>query len=137
MHHLKESEITAWRGIAFEEVCLQHIDQIKRTLQIAGVSSRESSFILRGDDGQEGVQIDLIIDRADDVINVCEMKFCKSDYVVTKAYAEKITHRIEVLEKMSPAKTFHPTLVSTAPVFRNEYSDIFLSLITIDDLFKE
>ena len=135
MHHLKESEITSWRGIAFEEVCLQHIEQIKQTLQIAGVSSRESSFILRGDDGQEGVQIDLIIDRADDVVNVCEMKFCKSEYIVTKAYSEKITHRIEVLEKMMPSKTFHPTLVSAAPVRRNEYSDTFLSQITIDDLF--
>ena len=86
MHHLKESEITSWRGIAFEEVCLQHVDQIKHTLQIAGVSSRESSFILHGDDGGEGMQI-------------------------------------------------HPTLVSAAPVHRNEYSDIFLSQITIDDLF--
>ena len=115
---------------------MQHIEQIKHTLQIAGVSSRESSFVLRGDDGQEGVQIDLIINRADDVVNVCEMKFCKSEYVVMKAYAEKITHRIEVLEKMSPSKTFHPTLVSAAPVHRNEYSDIFVSQITIDDLFK-
>ena len=136
MHHLKESEITSWRGIAFEEVCLQHIEQIKQTLQIAGVSSRESSFILRGDDGQEGVQIDLIIDRADDVVNVCEMKFCKSEYIVTRAYSEKITHPIEVLEKMMPSKTFHPTLVSAAPVRRNEYSDTFLSQITIDDLFN-
>lgn len=70
------------------------------------------------------------------MINVCEMKFCKAEYVVTKAYAEKITHRIEVLEKMSPSKTFHPTIVSVAPVCRNENSDIFLSQITIDDLFN-
>lgn len=135
MHHLKESEITSWRGIAFEEVCLGHIDQIKHALQIAGVSSHESSFILHGDDGGEGMQIDLIIDRADDVVNVCEMKFCKSEYIVTKAYSEKITRRVEALEKISPSKSFHPTLVSAAPVHRNEYSDIFLSQITIDDLF--
>ena len=81
------------------------------------------------------MQIDLIIDRADDVVNVCEMKFCKSEYIVTKAYSEKITRRVEALEKISPSKTFHPTLVSAAPVHRNEYSDIFLSQITIDDLF--
>lgn len=135
MHHLKESEITSWRGIAFEEVCLLHINQIKHALQIAGVSSRESSFVLHGDDGGEGMQIDLIIDRADDVVNVCEMKFCKSEYIVTKAYSEIITRRVEALEKISPSKTFHPTLVSAAPVHRNEYSDIFFSQITIDDLF--
>ncbi|MCR4773327.1 MAG: ATP-binding protein [Prevotella sp.] len=135
MHHLKESEIASWRGIAFEEVCLQHIDQIKRALQVAGVSSNESSFILNGDDGQEGMQIDLLIDRADDVVNVCEMKFCKSEYVVTKAYSEKIVRRTQTLEQLLPSKTFHPTLISAAPVHRNEYSDTFLSQLTIDDLF--
>lgn len=114
---------------------MQHTDQIKHALQIAGVSSRESSFILHGDDGQEGMQIDLIIDRADDVVNVCEMKFCKSEFIVTKSYSEKIARRIETLEQIFPSKTFHPTIVSAAPVHRNEYSDIFLSQLTIDDLF--
>ena len=127
--------MASWRSIAFEEVCLQHIGQIKRTLQIAGVASRESSFILHGDDGQEGMQIDLIIDRADDVVNVCEMKFCQSAYVVTKAYAEKIAHRMEYLEQLFPSKAFHPTLVSAAPVHRNEHSDIFIAQVPIDDLF--
>ena len=116
---------------------MQHVGQIKYALQIAGVASRESSFILHGDDGQEGMQIDLIIDRADDVVNVCEMKFCKSEFVVTKSYNEKITRRIETLERMYPSKTFHPTLISAAPVHRNEYSDTFLSQLTIDDLFAE
>lgn len=135
MHHLKEAEIASWRGIAFEEVCLGHIEQIKRALQIAGVASRESSYIIRGDDGVEGMQIDLIIDRADDVVNVCEMKFCKSDYVVTKSYSDKMTRRIETLEKMMPSKTFQPTLITAAPVHRNEHSDIFITQLTIDDLF--
>lgn len=135
MHHLRESEIAAWRGIAFEEVCMQHIGQIKHALQIGGVSSRESAFILHGNDGQEGMQIDLIIDRADDVVNVCEMKFCKSEFIVTKSYAEKIARRIEALEQALPSKTFHPTIVSAAPVRQNEYADIFFSQLTIDDLF--
>lgn len=135
MHHLKESEISSWRGIAFEEVCLQHVEQIKRALQVAGVSSNESAFIQNGDEGQEGMQIDLLIDRADDVVNVCEMKFCKSEYVVTRAYADKITRRTQTLEQLSPSKTFHPTLITAAPLHRNEYSDVFLSQLTIDDLF--
>lgn len=135
LHHLKESEISAWRGIAFEEVCMQHIDQIKRSLQIAGVSSRESSYILRGENGEEGMQIDLIIDRADDVVNVCEMKFCKSGYVVTKAYAEKIARHIERLEQMIPSKTFLPTLISVSPIHSNEYADTFAARLSLDDLF--
>ncbi len=126
MHQLKESEIMTWRGIAFEEVCMQHIEQIKRSLQVAGVSSRESSFVLHGDDGQEGMQIDLLIDRADDVVNVCEMKFCKSEFTVTKAYAEKMSRRIETLEQLSPSKAFHPTLISSAPVHRYARERIML-----------
>ena len=136
MHHLKESEITAWRGIAFEEVCLQHIDQIKHALQIAGVSSHESAYIVQGENGQEGMQIDLMIDRADNVVNVCEMKFCKSEFVVTKSYAERITRRIEALEQLFPSKTFHSTLVSAEPLHRNEYADVFRSHLTMDDLFS-
>lgn len=135
MHHLRESEIASWRGIAFEEVCLQHIDQVKRALQIAGISSVESSLIVRGNDGNDGMQIDLLIDRADDVVNVCEMKFCKSEFTVTKSYADTITRRTEQLERMLPSKTFLPTLISAAPMRRNEHSDVFRSQLTLDDLF--
>lgn len=135
MNHLKESEISSWRGIAFEEVCMQHIAQIKRALQIGGVSTRESSYVLHGDEDNDGMQIDLIIDRADDVVNVCEMKYCKGEFIVTKSYAEKIARRIEALEKLFPSKTFHPTIISAASVKRNEHSDAFLSQLTIDDLF--
>ena len=114
---------------------MQHIDQIKRSLQIAGVSSRESSYILRGENGEEGMQIDLIIDRADDVVNVCEMKFCKSGYVISKTYAEKIARRIERLEHLIPSKTFLPTLISVSPIYSNEYADTFAAHLSIDDLF--
>ena len=82
------------------------------------------------------MQIDLLIDRADDVVNVCEMKFNKSAISITKDYADKLTERIAALEVANPAKTFHLTLVSTAPQKTNKYSDIFTSKITIDDLFK-
>ena len=135
MHHLRESEIASWRGIAFEEVCLQHIDQIKAALQIAGVSTTESSLVVRGNDEQDGMQIDLLIDRADDVVNVCEMKFCKSEFTVTQSYAEVITRRTARLEELLPSKTFIPTLITSAPVFRNEHSDVFRSQLTLDDLF--
>ena len=137
MHHLKESEISAWRGIAFEEVCMQHIAQIKQALHVGGVSSRESSLIIRADGEHEGMQIDLIINRADDVVNVCEMKFCKAEYTVTKSYSEKIARRIASLEQMMPSKTFHPTLITAAPVRQNEYTDVFISKLTINDLFTD
>ena len=132
---MKESEITAWRGIAFEEVCFQHISQIKIALQINGVSSLESAFIIKGDDHTEGTQIDLLIDRADDVVNICEMKYCKTDYVVTKDYADKLVRRQSLLEVQQPDKTFHLTLISTGAIHQNEYADTFTSVVTLDDLF--
>ena len=64
-----------WRGIAFEELCLNNIRSIKKALEIGGVSSNESSLNIKGEDSAEGSQIDLIIDRADNVVNLCEMKF--------------------------------------------------------------
>ena len=135
LHHLKEPEITSWRGIAFEEVCLQHIPQIKIALQIAGVASHESSLIVSGDHDTEGMQIDLLIDRADDVVNVCEMKFSKSDYVITKSYADKMQRHLDQLERIQPDKKYHLTFVTVKPIERNAYSDIVKSSITSEELF--
>ena len=134
-HHMRESEIASWRGVAFEELCFSHISQIKRALQIGGVSSRESAFVVRNDGNNDGMQIDLCIDRSDDVINLCEMKFNKEEYLVTKSYAETLAKRQSAIEQMMPCKTVHTTLVSAAPLHRNEYSDIFTSQVTLDDLF--
>ena len=135
-HHLNESQISSWRGIGFEEVCMQHIAQIKQALQIAGVSTNESSLITHAKGEHEGMQIDLLIDRADDIVNVCEMKYSKAPYIITKSYAEKLTQRIVALEESRKDKTFHLTLISTHPLQHNEYSDIFISTITLDDLFR-
>ena len=133
--HLKESEIVSWRGIAFEEVCMQHIWQIKVALQIAGVSSQESSFIVHSGEESDGMQIDLIIDRADDVVNVCEMKYSKANYVITKSYSEKLQRRIAALENLQPTKSYHLTFVTVNPIERNAYSDIVTSEVTADELF--
>ena len=135
-HHLKEPEIASWRGVAFEEVCFQHIYQIKMALQIAGVSSKESALIVKGSGKKEGMQLDLLIDRADDVVNVCEMKFNKSALTITKANAQKLVSRVSTLEKTNPDKTYHLTLISVMPLKPNAYSDTFTVRITIDELFK-
>ena len=114
---------------------MQHIRQIKSALQIAGVASRESALIVKGDKDNEGMQIDLLIDRADDVVNVCEMKFSKAAFAVTNAYAKKLVQRLHDLETLHPKKTFHLTLISVNSMQRNEYSDIFTSAVVAEDLF--
>lgn len=132
-HHLKESEIASWRGIAFEEVCFQHIAQIKHALGISGVSSRESAMIARGTKEDTGMQLDLLIDRDDDILNVCEMKYVRTAERIPSAYEQKIAERQTKVEQASKDKTIHMTLVSTCPY--SNASDVFQSVVTTDDLF--
>ena len=134
-NHLKEGDVSSWRGIAFEEVCLQHISQIKSALGIAGVSTRESAYIVRGNGDKQGMQIDLLIDRADDVVNLCEMKYCRTPFTVTKDYAQTLASRLKGMEEGFPSHTFHLTYIGSAELAHNEYSDIFNSVVTLDELF--
>ncbi len=132
----QSQSVTSWRGIAFEEVCLSHIQQIKAALGISGVSSTQSAWALHGDDEKEGTQIDLLISRKDNVINMCEMKFCGDDFKVTKAYERKLAHRQIVLSEMISRRTvIHPVLITTYGLTYNEYSGSFLHTIIMDDLF--
>ncbi len=133
--HLTESDVASWRGIAFEELCLQHISQIKYALNIGAVSSEESSLIVKGSEEADGMQIDLLIDRADDVVNVCEMKFYKATYAVTKSYAQVLNSRLQALEQMYPNKTFLLTYIGNSELATNEYSELFASSVTLEDLF--
>jgi len=129
--------VSSWRGIAFEEVCLSHIQQIKAGLGIAGVSSEQSAWAVKGDDEKEGTQIDLLINRKDNVVNMCEMKFYGEEFTVTKAYERKLAHRqILLSEKVSRRTVIHPVLITTYGLTYNEYSGAFVHTLTIDDLFE-
>lgn len=125
-----------WRGIAFEEVCWQHIPQIKRALEIGGIQSTSSAWSIKGDDDIGGAQIDLLINRNDNVVNLCEMKFASIPYVIGKDEDMRLRHRIEVLrEALSPKQTIHLTMVTTYGIAKSKYSGIVQKEVTIDDLF--
>ena len=128
--------VSSWRGIAFEEVCLSHIQQLKAGLGIAGVSSEQSAWAVKGDDEKEGTQIDLLINRKDNVMNMCEMKFYGEEFTVTKAYERKLAHRQILLSGMVSRRTvIHPVLITTYGLTYNEYSGAFVHTLTIDDMF--
>ena len=130
--------IVSWRGFAFEEVCLLHINQIKQAIGIQGVSSRQSSWAVAGNDEQDGTQIDLVIERADHIVNLCEMKFYGENFSVDKAYFQKMNYREKMLtERISRKDVVHSILVTTYGLTYNEYSGIFQKVVTLDDLFKE
>lgn len=126
----------SWRGVAFEQVCWQHIDQIRRTLEIGGVKTSVSAWCVRGGDAQEGVQIDMLIIRNDNVVNLCEMKFAGSPYIIDKDEDIRLRARIEALKAtLSPKQTVHLTMVTTYGVAYGKYSGIVQKQVTLDDLF--
>jgi hypothetical protein len=129
-------QVVVWRGLAFENICFNHIDQIKKTLGISGVITEQSAWSKRSDD-TDGTQIDLLISRRDNVMNMCEIKYYSDDFVVNKDYYRKLLHRQEILSAEIPKKTsIHNTLITTFGLNYNEYSGIFSNVITLDDLFS-
>jgi len=134
--YVKSQAIVSWRGLAFENLCFRHISQIKAALGISGVASRQSAWSKRRDD-TEGTQIDMLIDRNDNIINMCEMKFYGDEYVVNRDYYRTILRRQELLsEEISKATAIHSTLITTFGLEYNEYSSVFDQVITLDELFS-
>lgn len=135
MNQVSQSIIT-WRGLAFENVCFNHIPQIKAALGILGISTEQSAWSKRDDD-KDGTQIDMIIDRKDNIVNMCEMKFYGSYFTVDKKYHTILVSRQELLEEeISSKSVIHNVLITTKGLKYNEYSGFFDNVITLDDLFK-
>lgn len=131
---MSDNKRSAWAGLAFEQLCLRHISQIKKSLGIQGISSDICSWV-GSDDGQK-VQIDLIIDRADRIINLCEMKYYNIPFEITKEYQEKLQKKKTVFQaKIKTNKTLHVTLVSPYGIKQNMYGGYINSQVSVDDLF--
>ncbi len=121
----------AWAGLAFERVCLQHIDEIKKALGFSAVVSTAHSWI------GKGVQIDLLIDRNDSVINVCEMKYAKSKYALYADEAEKMQHRVDVFAKETGTqKSINLTMITSYGLTADSDVSSIQSQVTMDDLFE-
>lgn len=128
-------ERLAWEGVAFERVCLWHEKEIKAALGIAGVSTSVCSW--RSVQREGGAQIDLLIDRKDGVVNVCEMKFGKGEYSIGAPYARELENKLALLkEETGTPKSLHLTLVTASGVKRNENSHLVQSQVGLDDLFR-
>lgn len=128
----------AWSGYAFENVCLQHINQIRKALGIAGIFTTASSFVTKAVDGLPGAQIDLIIDRGDHSINICEIKFSNSDYIVTKKDVDNITTKKKVFQHHSKTKKhLFTSLITTFGVKENAHKLNHIDQsVLLDDLFE-
>ena len=139
--NIKESARNAWTGYAFEQVCLHHIGQIREALGIQGVLTTVCSWSSpkqTDSDGTEwpGVQIDLLLCRGDHIIDICEMKYCQSEFVVSSDYAEKLRQRNATFAHFTQTKdALHTVLVTTYGMKRNSYSEFIHREVTMDNLF--
>ena len=134
--NILSQNVISWRGLAFENVCFNHIEQIKKALGISGVSTKQSAWSKRKGD-ESGTQIDMIIERKDNVINMCEIKFYGDEVVVDKNYDRILRHRQALLaEEVSPKMAIHSTLITTYGLKYNEYSGDFIKVIDMNSLFE-
>jgi len=124
----------AWSGYAFEQLCLMHSAQIRRKLGISGVTTSSSSW--RSRNSESGAQIDLVIDRNDRIINLCEMKYATGEFTITKEINDNLRKKRSVfIEETKTRKTIHTTMVTTYGVVHNAYWNNIQSEVLLDDLF--
>ncbi|MBO5819903.1 MAG: ATP-binding protein [Bacteroidales bacterium] len=127
----------AWSGLAFERLCMAHMQQIKAALGIAGVLSNVYSWRKEADETSDGAQIDLLIDRKDQVINLCEMKYSLSEYVIDAEYEQKLRNKKSIfIDTTNTRKAVHLTMVTTFGIKANAHSGIVQNEITLEDLFS-
>jgi hypothetical protein len=111
----------AWSGYAFEYLCWYHVDALRKHLGIIGVYSEISTW--RSSNSAKGAQIDLLIDRNDRVINVCEIKFSTTPFTITKSYADNLKNKITVFkEETKTNKTLFLTIIAAHGLATNAYS---------------
>ncbi len=133
-----KSPLNSWRGIAFEELCMLHIPQIKQALGVSGVVSNNTPWTLRGDKENTGAQIDLIIDRQDRIVSICEMKFVISEFSITKEYEAKLRRRLQLVTDRINNRIQNAQLViiTTFGLENGMYNSLISNVVTLEDLFK-
>jgi AAA+ ATPase superfamily predicted ATPase len=126
-----------WSGYAFENLCFKHLDQLKKAFGISGVITNAYSYISKGKDGRQGIQIDLIIDRADNCVNILEVKFHNTEYEVSEIYARQLLDKASVFKEQTRSKkNVFITMLSVFGVKKNEhYLMAVTNQLLIDDLF--
>ena len=140
-HNFQSRSVGAWQGFSFELVCLMHLRQMKRSLGIGGISTEASAWRyvpLKAAKSQEkGTQVDLLIDRADRVINLCEMKFSEHPYRISEDYEKLLRDRMETFRTQTKTtKSLVHTFVTTFGVADGMYRSIVNSEVTMDGLFE-
>jgi AAA+ ATPase superfamily predicted ATPase len=138
--HINTQSYVSWGGLAFESVCLKHSRPIKIALGIADVLSEESVWRCQPLKGstEKGAQIDLLFDRQDRTINLCEMKFASEEFVIDKRYAGDLDNKVNVFRRQTRTKkAIFLTMITTYGVKKNEYyTGRVVREVTMEKLFS-
>ena len=130
----------AWAGLTYELLCRDHLQQIRQKLSIGGVLTETSTWQSRTTEEtseQEGAQIDMVIDRRDHVISLCEVKYSMHEFEIDKAYNLKLRNKVEAFRKETgTTKTLQLVMITTYGVRRNKYSNLVAGQVTLEDLFR-
>ena len=125
-----------WAGLAFERVCVQHLDQIRKALGISGVVCNCYAWQFKGD-SPKGAQIDLVIDRQDNIINLCEIKFTRKLFTIDREYHDNLQNKLQTfIDATAPQKAVHLTMISANGVAQNQYSGLLQNVVVLADLFQ-
>ncbi len=126
----------AWLGLTFELLCKNHINQIKKKLGIEGISSAYYSWEMQGNEFEKGCQIDLVIDRRDNVADLCEIKFSINEFEIDKNYDMTLRNKIARYADENPKSSIQLILITTYGLKRNQYASIVNKTIALNDLFQ-
>lgn len=133
-NHINTPEVNTWFGLSFERLCMTHVAQIKQALHIDRISTKFYSW--RSKYSKPKAQIDMILERADRVINIFEMKYSEAEYTLDKTENEKMRSRVDTFRRETLAKeALWPTLVTTYGLAKGMHSSTFVDVLTMDDLF--
>lgn len=122
--HLSQTQVyKTWCGYAFESICLKHLDALKRAMSIAGIYSEASTFYRKGNATDPGIQIDLLLDRKDQAINLFEIKFHRESWSMTDADAEALREKMRIFKTLTNTKKqVFMHVIATFGLKNNEYS---------------
>lgn len=136
LNSLDNPEVRAWSGYAFEQICLAHLSAIKKALGISGIQTISSAWL--GSYENQKSQIDLVIDRRDHVITICEMKFSINPFIIEKKYADDLRTKIAVFKQSTgTTKAIFLTFITTFGLVKNEHAmSVVQNSLTMDVLFS-
>ena len=134
-HHINTPEVNSWMGLTYERICMAHIGQIKHALRIDAISTLNYSW--RSKTTSPAAQIDIVIERADKIVNICEVKYSHDEYNLDKEEYDKICKRKNTfIQETGLRHAPWLTMITIEGVAQGKYSEMIQSQVKLDNLFE-